>query len=123
MTFTLDSFLEFLFQVAEGTLCEAQALVWLDAAIAKVEGDYQGVQQLCESSDYELASPQEISHGLGALEGYRDALGLVEEYYAGATFERLEQAAELAVTAQQKMDLAMCENQRTSADICCDLSL
>ena len=121
MNFSLLTFAKLLLEIAGARVTEEQAFGWLEGAIEKVEGDYQSVRQLCQSCGYDTESPAEITFGLGALEEYREALALVEDYYCEGDPDYLEEAARLAASAQLKMDAAQAENQRVSDSFGCDL--
>lgn len=123
MSFGVETFIDLLMRIIDKRVSDEQACVWLEAAIASVEADYQTVCDICQSTAYESASPREVQQGLSALEDYREALGLVEEYYLEEVEEYLGQAAELALQARQKLDVARAENQAVSGSFRCELVL
>jgi hypothetical protein len=122
MNFSPLAFAELVLEIAADRIGQEQVLAWLEPVIAKVESDYQAVKELCASCDYDQESPTEIALGLGALEDFREALALVEDYFSEGDAEYLEEAAGLAASAQQKLDGAYSENQKASESFRCDLT-
>lgn len=117
MNTSLESFVELLLQISEQRISESAANAWLNRAIEQVENDYLVVQELCQETGYDQESPDEVEAGLLALEDYREALGLVEDYFLDGGSERLEAAAFLATAVQEQMQTAMAYNQDASTGL------
>jgi hypothetical protein len=122
MNFSPLALAELVLEIAAERIGQEQVFAWLQPVIAKVEGDYQTVRDMCASCGYDQESPTEIAFGLGALEDFREALALVEDYFSEGDAEYLEEAAGLAASAQQKLDSAYSENQKASDSFRCDLT-
>lgn len=122
MNFSPLALAELVLEIAAARIGQEQVFAWLTPVIAKVENDYQTVRELCASCNYDQESPAEIALGLGALEDFREALALVEDYFSEGDSDYLEEAAGLAASAQQKLDCAYSENQKVSDSFRCDLT-
>jgi hypothetical protein len=121
--FSVEYFVELIGKIAESSIADDIVFDWLDAAVDRVEGDYQFVQDRCRETGYDEESPDEINWGLRALENYRESLGLLEDYFQVGDVTFLQQAAELAVSVHQMFVAAADENKRVSEEemlnLCC----
>ena len=120
MNFSLHAFAQLLLEIAASRATEVRAFEWMEAAIRKVDSDYRNARQLCQSGGYDQGSATVVSYGLRALEEYREALALVEDYFSEGGAGYLQEAARLAASAQHKMDAACVESQKVSDLLGCD---